>query len=111
MIGFDCSSAGRISGEGGCANPGQTRVVANICDFIDELRKLLQLRERLRGHAKFFQLQRDIGNHAGEVAISRAFAIAVDGALNVSCAGFECHQRIGHAESDVVVRVNSDASV
>ena len=53
-------------------------------------------------------MQRD---DAGQIAIAGAFAVTVDGALHMNRAGFERRQGVGHAEADVVVRVDADFAV
>jgi hypothetical protein len=59
------------------------------------------------GTHAFFQFEGDVGNDAGQVAIAGAFAVTVDGALHVRRAGFKRRQRVGHAQADVVVRVDA----
>ena len=61
------------------------------------------------GTPRFFILKCNDRDDAGEIAIAGAFAVAVDRALHVRGAGFEPGERIGHAEADVVVRVDADA--
>jgi len=69
------------------ADPRLARVVARVRDFIHELRKLLQLSAMISRARSFFQFQGDARDDGWSNAIARAFAVAVDGALHMNCAG------------------------
>ena len=96
-------------GERRLAHPRLPRVVAQVGDLIHELRELPQLRQRLLRHAALLHLERHVGDHAGEVAVAGAFAVAVDRALDVRRAGLDRRQRVRHPQADVVVRVDAQA--
>jgi hypothetical protein len=88
-------------------DPRLARVVAQVGDFIHELRKVLEQRQRRRRHAAFAQFEKDVGNDAGQVAIAGALAVTIDRALHVRRARLQRRQRIGHAQAGVIMRVNA----
>jgi len=79
------------------ADPRLARIVTEIGDLVYELRKLAQFCERTVGQTLLLQLEGDVGNHTGKVAVSCALAVAIDRALNVRGAAFQSRQRIRHA--------------
>src|SRR5439155_18905867 len=97
--------------EGGRAHPWLARIMANIGDLIDKLRKLFELRERTNRHRIFLQLESEIRNDTGQIAITGPFAIAIHRALDVCRADLDGGQRVGHSKPDVVVRVDAAPDV
>src|SRR5437773_784860 len=93
------------------AHPWLARIMANIGDLIDELRKLLELRERTNRHRIFLQLEREIGNDTGQIAIAGPFAIPIHRALDVCRTDLDGGERVGHSKPNVVVRVDADPDV
>ena len=85
--------------------------MAEIGDFVHELREFLQLWERSGGDATTAQFELHGGDHADQVAISRAFSVAVDGSLDVVGPGFEGGDAVGDAESAIVVGVDADTCI
>ena len=94
--------------EGRLADPRLARVAAHIGDAVHELREFLELGQRLGRHAAEPHLELHDGDHAGEVAIACALAVAVDHALNLGRSGLEGGDAIGHAQPAVIVGVDAD---
>ena len=95
----------------GRAHPRQARIVAQVGNLVHERRKFFQLRQRLRRHGSFFQLQCDAGDDTGQIAVAGAFAVTVDRALHMACAHFERGERVRDAQADVVVRVDANLAI
>ena len=94
--------------ERGGPHPGQPRIRPDIGHFVDELRELLEERNRLGRHRALLQLDCKIRDQGRQIAVAGPLAESVDGPLHVGCPGVDGRQRIGHAEADIVVRVDPD---
>src|SRR5687768_7582716 len=105
--GVDVNAA--LVGEGGLADPGLARVVADVRDLVHELGKFSKLWQRCRGHPYLVHLKGERGDDTGEVAIAGALTVAIDGALNVGRADIDRRDGVGDSETAVIVRVNAEA--
>jgi hypothetical protein len=103
LHGVDVHAA--LVGEGGAADPGLAGVVAEVGDSSTYSESSLSLQGGF-GQARRVQFEGEIGDDGGEVAVAGAFAVAVDGALDLGGAG-EGGQGVGHAQADVVVGVDA----
>jgi len=90
----------RAPDEGGA---GEMGVIGNVVHKPRQVTQTFETRHDLQPH---FQLKD--GNDGGEVAISRALAVAVDRALDLCCARVHGRDRVGDAEFAVVVGVDTD---
>ena len=98
-----------LVGEGGAADErraGEVRVVGNIVHEIGEIAQLFEMRDHREAH-----LELEDGDDGGEVAVSGAFAVAVDGALDLGGAGFDGGDGVGDGEFAIVVGVDAEGSV
>ena len=80
----------------------------NVADFIDELGEFLQLAQRRGWQTGLIELEHQVRDDAGEIAIARPLAVAIDCALHLGSARLNGGQGVGHAQADVVVGVNAD---
>ena len=87
------------------ADERRAGIVRAVRQFVDEKRHLRQggeVRDDFQAH-----LGLQTGDERGEVAVARAFAVAVDRALHLHRPGAHGGQRVGDAEAAVVVRVDA----
>jgi hypothetical protein len=77
----------------------------DVREFGHKLPEFAQFREVVAHGDSELQLQiRDCGD---EVAIPHTLAVTIDGSLDLARADFDCCERICHAESAIVVRVDA----
>ena len=81
-------------------------VLWHICQLVDETGNFAQCGEIRHAGDSHFDLQRR--NDRGEVAISHAFAVAVDGSLNLTGSGFDGSEGVCDAEPTVIVGMDAD---
>ena len=79
-----------------------------IGDLVVKLGKFLGFGQLLGRHAGQAHLELDEWDDAGQVAIARAFTIAVDRALDMGGAGDQAGDAIGHTEPAVIVGVDTN---
>ena len=92
--------------EGRRANIRGPDVLRHIRQLIDEAGNLAKCGEIRHAGDSHFYLQRR--NDRREVAISHAFAVAVDGSLNLTGSGFYGSEGVCDAEPAVIVGMYAD---
>ena len=91
--------------EGSEADVGRTDVMRHVGELVHEVGEFAQAGEIEAEVDAHLDLQ---GGHDGdEVAVSDAFAVAVDRALHLAGTGAHGGQRIRHADAAVIVRVDA----
>jgi len=85
---------------------GRTNVVLAIGKFVDKHRQVPEATEL--GHHFIPELQLEIRDHAGQIAVPSPFTVSVDRALHLSRARPDCGQRVRHTELAIIMGVNPD---
>src|SRR5262249_9173664 len=96
-----------LMGKSSFADPRLPRVVSNIGDLIDELRNFLQFAQCGIGEAAFADFEGERWDNTGQVAVTRAFTITINGALNMHGPSVKACQGICDTESYIVVGVDA----
>ena len=91
--------------EGRAPDERRADVVRDVGDLVDEPRKLGEALQV--GHQRHALLELEQRDERGEVAVAHALAVAVDRPLHLRRARLHGRQRVGHAETAVVVGVDA----
>ena len=98
-------------GERGRAHVGLLRIERHVHHLGDVVGDRREPFEALLGDRTHAHLQRQVRDGRREVAVARAFAVAVDRALHVGGAAPYARERVGDAAAGVVVGVHADPHV
>ena len=98
-------------GEGVASGEGGGVIGHDIGEFGDEIAEMGELAELLGADHVVAHLELDGGDDGAEVCIAGAFAVAVDGALDLCCAFEHGLNGVGDAAAAVVVGVDAEGRV